>query len=57
MMKVRSWILVLLTVVMATQLFASDAIAATTTQVITNNDVTRQQENTPPTDNWVLYTR
>lgn len=26
-------------------------------QVVTETDVTRQVENTPPTDNWVLYTR
>ncbi|MDQ1524678.1 MAG: hypothetical protein QOE47_2602 [Pyrinomonadaceae bacterium] len=43
------------------------ALAATTigfaqgssceTAVVTESDVTRQAENTPPTDNWVLYTR
>jgi hypothetical protein len=33
------------------------ASAPPTTQVVTDNDVTRQAENTPPTDNWVLYTR
>jgi hypothetical protein len=31
--------------------------AADTTDVVTEDDVTRQAENTPPTDNWVLYTR
>lgn len=31
--------------------------AATTTQVVTEVDVTRQAENTPPTDRWVVYTR
>jgi hypothetical protein len=31
--------------------------AADTTEVVTEDDVTRQAENTPPTDNWVLYTR
>lgn len=25
--------------------------------VVTEDDITRQLENTPPTDNWVLYTR
>jgi len=25
--------------------------------IVTESDVTRQPENTPPTDNWVLYTR
>jgi len=25
--------------------------------VVTEEDITRQAENTPPTDNWVLYTR
>jgi hypothetical protein len=33
------------------------ASAANTTEVVTENDVTRQAENTPPTDNWVIYTR
>lgn len=28
-----------------------------TSDVITEDDITRQAENTPPTDNWVLYTR
>src|SRR5687767_14510393 len=31
--------------------------AADTTDVVTEDDVTRQVENTLPTDNWVLYTR
>jgi hypothetical protein len=31
--------------------------AADTTDVVTEDDVTRQVENTPPTDDWVLYTR
>lgn len=31
--------------------------AANTTVVVTEDDITRQAENTPPTDNWVLYTR
>ena len=35
----------------------SSAYAAETTEVVTESDVTRQVENTPPTDNWVLYTR
>jgi hypothetical protein len=30
---------------------------AASTEVIREEDVTRQAENTPPTDNWVLYTR
>ncbi|HEY9402250.1 MAG TPA: thrombospondin type 3 repeat-containing protein [Pyrinomonadaceae bacterium] len=30
---------------------------AITKEVVTESDVTRQVENTPPTDNWVLYTR
>jgi hypothetical protein len=30
---------------------------AATTEVVIESDVTRQVENTPPTDNWVLYTR
>jgi hypothetical protein len=40
----------------ATGLLASPAAAAET-EVIIEADVTRQVENTPPTDNWVLYTR
>ena len=31
--------------------------AGNNTVVVTEDDVTRQVENTPPTDNWVLYTR
>ncbi len=31
--------------------------AASMTVTVTEGDVTRQLENTPPTDNWVLYTR
>jgi hypothetical protein len=30
---------------------------AATTEVVREVDVTRQAENTPPTDDWVLYTR
>ncbi len=33
------------------------ALAAPTTQVVTDSDITRQPENTPPTNNGVLYTR
>ena len=32
-------------------------LAASTTVVVTESDIARQPENTPPTDNWVLYTR
>lgn len=31
--------------------------ATTTTHVVTEADVVRQPENTPPTNNWVLYNR
>lgn len=31
--------------------------AATSTEVITEDDIVRQPENTPPTNAWVLYTR
>lgn len=31
--------------------------AATTTQVVNDDSVARQPENTPPTKDWVLYTR
>ncbi len=33
------------------------AQAAAATVIVTEGDVTRQVENTPPTDQWVLYTR
>lgn len=33
------------------------AVAAGTTETVAESSVTRQAENTPPTDNWVLYTR
>ncbi|CAN5269534.1 hypothetical protein BH20ACI2_BH20ACI2_26860 [soil metagenome] len=33
------------------------AVAACTTEVITEADIARQAENTPPTQNWVYYTR
>ena len=33
------------------------ALAASTTVVITEDDIVRQPENTPPTNNWVLYNR
>ncbi len=36
---------------------AGAANAAATTETVTEADVTRQVENTPPTDEWVLYTR
>lgn len=36
--------------------FLAPATAAET-EVVTEGDVTRQVENTPPTDEWVLYTR
>jgi hypothetical protein len=32
-------------------------LAANTTTTVGESDITRQAENTPPTDNWVLYTR
>lgn len=35
----------------------SAALAAPSTEVVLEADVTRQAENTPPTDNWVVYTR
>jgi hypothetical protein len=35
----------------------SGAVAATSTQVITETEIARQPENTTPTKNWVLYNR
>jgi hypothetical protein len=36
---------------------SSHAAEDCTRTVVTEDDITRQPENTPPTDNWVLYTR
>jgi|SRR5687768_1425944 len=37
---------------------AGIAVAAVcTTQIVTESDIARQPENTPPTSDWVLYTR
>src|SRR3954451_25115 len=36
---------------------AGSALAATSTVKVTDNDVVRQPDGTPPTNNWVLYTR
>jgi hypothetical protein len=33
------------------------AVMAATTVVVTEDDIARQAENTPPANNWVLYTR
>jgi hypothetical protein len=35
----------------------ASAASAATTMTVGESSVTRQAENTPPTDNWVLYTR
>jgi hypothetical protein len=37
--------------------FDNKVSAATTTEVVTETEIARQAENTPPTNNWVLYTR
>ena len=37
--------------------FETVALAADETVVVTEEDIARQAENTPPTDSWVLYTR
>lgn len=37
--------------------FLAAPASAATTETLTEPDVTRQIENTPPTDSWVLYTR
>jgi hypothetical protein len=36
---------------------SNSAVADCTPVVVTESDVTRQLENTPPTNDWVLYTR
>lgn len=38
-------------------LAGATSASAATTEVVVEADVTRQAENTPPTDDWVLYTR
>jgi hypothetical protein len=50
-------VLIVLCAMLIALAMTSLALAATTTEVVTEDDVTRQAENTPPTDNWVLYTR
>jgi hypothetical protein len=37
--------------------FISQAAGECDKVIITEDEITRQAENTPPTDNWVLYTR
>jgi hypothetical protein len=57
---VLSAILVVAAFVSITIINQSTPIAAAADcvkDVITESDITRQAENTPPTDNWVLYTR
>ena len=56
-MKVKNWIPLLIACAFATLLFAGVALAAATVQVVTEGDVARQPENTPPTNDWVIYTR
>lgn len=41
----------------ATVYFSNHANAATTTEVISECDIVRQAEGTPPSNAWVLYTR
>jgi hypothetical protein len=41
----------------AAALASTGTALAATTETVKEEDVTRQVENTPPTDNWVLYTR
>lgn len=45
-----------LAVIAMTNLTTS-AVAVSTTVAVTECDIARQVEDTPPTDNWVLYTR
>lgn len=52
--------LFVLTLVVAIAAFAATTIglaAVCNAVIVTEDDITRQPENTPPTDNWVLYTR
>ncbi|HWJ30459.1 MAG TPA: hypothetical protein VNS32_28255, partial [Flavisolibacter sp.] len=41
----------------AFSLAALTALPALSHQLVSEADVVRQPENTPPTKNWVLYTR
>lgn len=46
-----------MTLALTAPVFGGVAVAATERTVVTEFDITRQAENTPPTDNWVLYYR
>jgi hypothetical protein len=56
-MKTKYWLPMLLTALLTIVLATGVALAASTTEIVTEDDITRQAESTPPTDNWVLYTR
>jgi len=53
MKKLSSFAVIIAVALTATAI----GLAASTTVVVTEDDITRQAENTPPTDNWVFYTR
>jgi hypothetical protein len=54
----RLFALALIAAIAAVALTTLSSRAADCTRtVVTEEDITRQAENTPPTDNWVLYTR
>jgi hypothetical protein len=48
---------VLMATIVSAAGFNTAARVACVSDEVTESDVTRQPENTPPTDNWVLYTR
>lgn len=62
-MKIKRWFGLILGIAIAaliatpTANLAFQQTCVTGTEVVTEADVTRQLENSPPTDNWVLYTR
>lgn len=63
MKKGNPFTLLLVVALVATALFAPSLLVSQAAQqacdkaVITEDDIVRQAENTPPTNNWVLYTR
>ena len=57
MKRVSLFAAVLVAAILSTATFNTSARVACTPDEVTESDVTRLPENTPPTDNWVLYTR
>lgn len=56
-MKLAKLFVLTLVVTFAALGFVAHSAGAADSIVVTNDDVARQQENTPPTRDWVIYTR